>query len=101
MVRGLDYGSLGGDGPWGMGCRQGSLLRATGPSPSLGQLVLHIHRDLVNSAVPLDPDLAGHPPSGPNSPAMRSNSQPMKDRINNGSLLIEPACYTFDHGTID
>jgi carbonic anhydrase len=70
-------------------------------SPSLSQLVLHIRQGLVKGAVPLDPDLAVRRHPVLTAQQLIGSSQLVQDRVNSGALVIEPACYTFDHGKIE
>ncbi len=70
-------------------------------SPSLSKLVLHIREELVAGAVPLDPDVAVRRHPVLTARQLIGSSQLVQDRVNSGALLIEPACYTFDHGKIE
>lgn len=70
-------------------------------SPSLSQLVLHIREELVHGSVPLEPQLAVRSHPLLTAQQLIQSSQLVKDRVSSGALMIEPACYTFDHGNIE
>jgi carbonic anhydrase len=70
-------------------------------SPSLSRLVLHLRQELVSSAVPLDPEIAVRRHPVLTAQQLMRSSQLVRDRVNSGALVIEPACYTFDHGKIE
>ena len=70
-------------------------------SPNLGRLVLHLRQELVSSAVPLDPEIAVRRHPVLTAQQLMRSSQLVRDRVNSGALVIEPACYTFDHGKIE
>ena len=70
-------------------------------SPNLCQLVLHLRQELVSSAVPLDPEIAVRRHPVLTAQQLMRSSQLVRDRVNSGALVIEPACYTFDHGKIE
>jgi len=70
-------------------------------SPSLCQLVLHLRQELVSSAVPLDPEIAVRRHPVLTAQQLMRSSQLVRERVNSGALVIEPACYTFDHGKIE
>lgn len=70
-------------------------------SPSLRLLVNHIREELVMGSVPLDPQLAVRRHPVLTAKQLISSSDLVRERVSNGALMIEPACYTFDHGKIE
>ena len=70
-------------------------------SPNLSQLVLHIRQELIGGSVPLDPQVAVHRHPALTAQQLIRGSQLVRERVSSGALMIEPACYTFDHGMIE
>ena len=70
-------------------------------SPNLSRLVLHLRQELASSAVPLDPEIAVRRHPVLTAQQLMRSSQLVRDRVNSGALVIEPACYTFDHVKIE
>jgi carbonic anhydrase len=70
-------------------------------SPNLSRLVLNLRQELVSSAVPLDPEIAVRRHPVLTAQQLMRSSQLVRERVNSGALVIEPACYTFDHGKIE
>ena len=70
-------------------------------SPNLSRLVLHLRQELVSAAVPFDPEIAVRRHPVLTAQQLMRSSQLVRDRVNSGALVIEPACYTFDHGKIE
>jgi hypothetical protein len=63
--------------------------------------VLNLRQELVSSAVPLDPEIAVRRHPVLTAQQLMRSSQLVRERVNSGALVIEPACYTFDHGKIE
>ncbi len=70
-------------------------------SPSLAQLVLHIRQGLLAADVALESELAVRRHPVLTAEQLIRSSQLVRERVSNGALVIEPACYTFDHGNIE
>ena len=100
-LEGLNIGLLVVMGHEGCGAVKAACSDHTSLSPSLSRLVLHIRQELVSSAVPLDPVVAVRRHPLLTAQQLIESSQLIRERVHSGALLIEPACYTFDHGTIE
>ena len=70
-------------------------------SPNLRQLVQHIRQELVEGDVQLDPEVAVRQHPVLTARQLIANSALVRERVSSGELMIEPACYTFDHGKIE
>jgi carbonic anhydrase len=70
-------------------------------SPSLSRLVNHIREELLQGSVPLDPQLAVRRHPVLTAQQLISSSDLVRERVSSRALMIEPACYTFDHGKIE
>ena len=100
-LEGLNIGLLVVMGHEGCGAVKAACSDHMSLSPSLRQLVLHIRQELVRSEVQLDPAIAVRRHPILTVEQLVGNSNLIRERLNSGALLIEPACYTFDHGTIE
>ena len=85
----------------GCGAVSAACSNHTSLSPSLRQLVLHIRQELDGAEVSLDPDRAVRHHPVLTAHQLIANSPLVRERVSSGALMIEPACYTFDHGKIE
>ncbi len=100
-LEGLDIGLLVVLGHEGCGAVGAACSDHASLSPSLSQLVLHIRQGLVEAQVPLDPEQAVRRHPVLTAQQLIASSALVRERVSSGALMIEPACYTFDHGRIE